>query len=130
MVKSLADADLDPVVVALGQRLLKARLQHGARLDPPRSVSQMEAGRMLGVTGVTVGAWEAGRNDPGVSMLYRLADLYGVRRVWLLTGIGAMYGDEEGDLFTEIKSPNDLRRALGEPEIKQPTKKKRGNGPR
>lgn len=76
----------DPILVAVGQRLIDARLDYGRRLTPIRSVSQTEIGRVVGVTGVTVGAWEAGKNDAGTSMLHRLADLYGVRRAWLLTG--------------------------------------------
>lgn len=105
------DSELDPVLVAVGQRLLKARLQYGARLDPPRSVSQLEVGRLVAVTGVTVGAWEAGRNDAGVPMLYRLADFYGVLRVWLLTGQGEMYGDDGGNVVAITpapKGPKDL----------------------
>jgi len=47
-------------------------------------------GRILGVTGVTIGAWEGGKNDAGTSMLYKLADLYGVCRAWLLAGEGPM----------------------------------------
>lgn len=90
------DAELDPVLVAIGDRLRQARLLYGARLKPSRSVSQNEIGRLFDVTGVTVGAWEAGKNDAGVPMLYRLADYYGVRRVWLLTGEGEMFGDQQG----------------------------------
>jgi transcriptional regulator with XRE-family HTH domain len=89
------EPEADPVLVELGRRLLRARLRYGERLDPPKSVSQAAIARLIDVTGVTVGAWEAGKNDPGLSMLNRLAELYGVRLVWLLTGLGDMYG--EGD---------------------------------
>lgn len=84
---------VDPVLLALGQRLLDARLDYGRRQRPIRSVTQVEIGRVLDVSGVTVGNWEAGKNDPGVPMLNRLAELYGVNDVWLMTGKGAMRDD-------------------------------------
>jgi transcriptional regulator with XRE-family HTH domain len=87
--------EVDPVLADLGRRLLRARLRYGERMDPPISVSQMAVARAIGVTGVTVGAWEAGKNDPGLPMLYRLAELYGVMLVWLLTGQGEMYEEKE-----------------------------------
>jgi transcriptional regulator with XRE-family HTH domain len=95
-----ASSEADPVLVELGRRLLRARLRFGERMDPPKSISQAHIGREFDVTGVTVGAWEAGKNDPGVPMLYRLADYYGVRRVWLLTGEGDMY-DEGGNVIAD-----------------------------
>jgi transcriptional regulator with XRE-family HTH domain len=120
--------DRDPVLVEVGQRLIDARLDYGRRLKPIRAVSQAEIGRLIGVTGVTVGAWEAGKNDAGTPMLYRLADLYGVRRAWLLAGDGDMRlpraGNTHGaqlvptDMLTAIDSGDDLRKALGEPPAK------------
>ena len=74
------------MLVAIGQRLVDARLDYGRHLQPIRTVSQVEIGRTLGVTGVTVGAWEAGKNDAGVPMLGKLAEIYGVRLAWLITG--------------------------------------------
>jgi transcriptional regulator with XRE-family HTH domain len=91
------DAELDPVLVALGRRLLRARLRYGERMDPPKVISQAHIGRLVDVTGVTIGAWEAGKNDPGTSMLHKLAEIYGVRLAWLASADGEMYespGDE------------------------------------
>jgi transcriptional regulator with XRE-family HTH domain len=116
----------DPVLVELGRRLLRSRLRYGERMDPPTSVSQMAVGRSLGVAGVTVGAWEAGRNDPGVPMLYRLADLYGVRRVWLLTGDGEMYeAPPAAEPVVRQERPSDSLDVSG---YATPRKHRRSNG--
>lgn len=122
----------DPVLVEVGQRLIDARLDWGRRMKPIRVVSQASVGRMVGVSGVTVGAWDAGKNDAGTPMLYKLADLYGVRRAWLLSGDGPMYASQPAsqvptgiEHYRRIETGADLRNALGEPE---PEKKRKGRG--
>ena len=69
-----------------GERVLRARLEFGARQKPPRSVSQSEVGGVLGVTGVAVGSWEAGRKIPDLGTIQKLAFVLGVRAAWLAFG--------------------------------------------
>lgn len=70
----------------LGARLLRARLEYGSRLNPPRVVTQTDVGREMGVSGVAVGGWESDRNEPGLEKLRALAAFYGVRVSWLAFG--------------------------------------------
>jgi DNA-binding XRE family transcriptional regulator len=69
-----------------GSRVLRARLEFGARQKPPRSVSQSEVGAALGVTGVAVGSWEAGKRQPDLGTIQKLALVLGVRAAWLAFG--------------------------------------------
>lgn len=69
-----------------GQRVLRARLEMGARLSPPRQVTQGEIGAALGVTGVAVGTWEAGKKEPDLETIAKLATVLGVRAAWLAWG--------------------------------------------
>lgn len=78
--------------VELGNRLKRARMSAGAAMEPPRQITQEEAGRIVGVTGVTVGAWESGRNEPPLFKLRKLSELYGVHFEWLAIGTGTMWG--------------------------------------
>lgn len=71
---------------AFGQRVLQARLEAGARAHPPRQISQSEIGDALGVSGVAVGSWEAGRKEPGRATIAKLATVLGVRAAWLAFG--------------------------------------------
>lgn len=71
---------------AFGQRVLQARLEAGARAHPPRSISQAEVGDALGVSGVAVWSWEAGRKEPGRATIAKLATVLGVRAAWLAFG--------------------------------------------
>jgi transcriptional regulator with XRE-family HTH domain len=80
----------------LGARLLRARLEYGSRLRPPRVVTQTDVGRELGVSGVAVGGWEADRNEPALDKLRALAALYGVRVSWLTFGELPMRDSDEG----------------------------------
>lgn len=70
----------------IGARLLRARLEHGSRLVPPRVVTQLEVGKEMGVSGVAVGAWEADRSPPTIETVRALARLYGVRVGWIIEG--------------------------------------------
>lgn len=74
----------------LGKRLLRARLNRAAQLGRP--ISQTEVGRELGVTGVSVGRWEAGTKEPDLETLRRLAQFYVVRAGWLA------FGEEAGEV--------------------------------
>jgi DNA-binding XRE family transcriptional regulator len=75
---------------AFGQRVLRARLEMGALSAPVRQVSQSEVGAALGVTGVTVGRWEAGLKEPDLDTIARLAQVLKVNRAWLAFGDGPM----------------------------------------
>ena len=76
---------------ALGERLKRARLESGSRANPIREVSKAWVGRQIGVTGVAVGLWESGANEPNRATLERLADLYGVELLWLTFGRGPQW---------------------------------------
>jgi transcriptional regulator with XRE-family HTH domain len=75
---------------AFGQRVLRARLELGALSAPVRQVSQSEIGAAVGVTGVAVGSWEAGRKIPDLDTITRLAQVLRVSRAWLAFGDGPM----------------------------------------
>lgn len=47
------------------------------RLRMLASLSVEEAAKRIGVTKGNIGHWEAGRNQPRVSRLRRIADVYG-----------------------------------------------------
>jgi transcriptional regulator with XRE-family HTH domain len=114
----------------LGARLLRARLEYGSRLRPPRVVTQLDIGRELGVSGVAVGGWEADRNEPGLDKIRALARFYGVRVGWLIDGEMPMRDTNDPpaptpplEMFRELRTGDDLRDVLGE----QKGKKKRSN---
>src|SRR5262245_24946545 len=71
---------------AFGERVLRARLEFGARQQPPRPVSQTELGEAMGVTGVAVGSWEAGRKVPDIGTIKKLAFVLDVRAAWMAFG--------------------------------------------
>lgn len=48
-----------------------------------RVVTQGDIGKLLGVTGVTVGRWELGRKEPTLAMIVRLAKVLNVQPCWL-----------------------------------------------
>ena len=81
---------------AFGERVLRARLEYGARLNPPRSVSQVDLGEMIGLSGQAVGTWEAGKKEPDLDTIARLARVLGVRAAWLAFNDGPMRADEGG----------------------------------
>lgn len=72
-----------------GGRLKQARLQFGT--NRLATMGQEELGRLLGVTGVTIGRWEDGTREPKkLAILERLAAILGVSAGWLAFGDGEM----------------------------------------
>lgn len=109
----------------LGKRLVRARLEYGARLEPPRVVTQLEVGRALDVSGVAVGGWEADRNVPTVENIRALARFYRVRAGWIIAG--------ELPMRDEGATPNTSRPlGLSDPStsvsLERPARKKRRRG--
>ncbi len=79
---------------ALAGRILRARLELGARQTPPRTITQEEIAGAMGVTGQAVSGWEAGVSEPTREKLARLATVLGVRAGWLSFGEEPMrYGE-------------------------------------
>lgn len=70
-----------------GGRVLQARLDMAARLR--RTVSQVEIGRALGVSGVAVGTWEKSETVPNLETVERLAEFLGVSPGYLAFGEGS-----------------------------------------
>jgi DNA-binding XRE family transcriptional regulator len=95
----------DKQFAEFGSRVLRARLEFGARQQPPRSVSQSEVGAALGVTGVAVGSWEAGKRQPDLGTIQKLALVLGVRAGWLA------FGEEPMRLGGAAPSPDPHRNA-------------------
>lgn len=115
----------------LGARLLRARLEYGSRLNPPRQITQMEVGREVGVSGVAVGAWEADRSEPGLDTLRQLARLYEVRVSWLAFDDGPMRDEGGSNSNPGHHNPRPTPESIvrhddihGVPTRQQPTVKK------
>jgi transcriptional regulator with XRE-family HTH domain len=72
--------------LTLGQRLKKARLQASGRTHPPRQIGQQEVADLFGASQDAVSRWEKDQREPGLEVLARLADFYGVSRDWLAFG--------------------------------------------
>lgn len=98
---------VDRDLAEFGARVLRARLEYGARQTPPRAVSQTEVGQAIGVSGVAVGQWEAGKRQPDVPTIQRLATVLGVRAGWLAFGEGPMreISPEEQERRTIVHHP-------------------------
>lgn len=69
---------------SVGDRIRQARLDLAAARR--REVTQVEVGRALGVTGVTVGRWEAGGAEPSLALIRKLADFLETDPRWLAFG--------------------------------------------
>lgn len=96
----------------LGARLVRARLEYGARMEPARVVTQLEIGERLGVSGVAVGGWEADRSEPGLERLKVLAALYGVRAAWLAFGELPVRDEGGGSNHHEPSTPRATPRVV------------------
>lgn len=68
----------------LGHRLTQARLNYGARRG--RFISQAELAEMIGLTGQSVGNYEAGRTEPSYEIVRKLARVLGVTAGFLAFG--------------------------------------------
>lgn len=80
---------------SFGRRLKQARLQFGT--NRLATLGQEELGRLLGVTGVTIGRWEDGSREPGsLALLERLAGVLGVSPCFLAFG-----GERAGGIHYE-----------------------------
>lgn len=66
--------------LTLGTRMRMARLSAGLFLS--------DAAKEVGVTKQAVGHWEMDRSEPPVSALKKLAKLYEINLMWLITGQG------------------------------------------
>lgn len=71
-----------------GNRLAQARLNLGARRG--RFISQSELGEMAGLTGASVGNYEAGRTEPSYLIVARLAKVLEVTAGFLAFGENAL----------------------------------------
>lgn len=96
---------------ALGGRLVKARLAHGARQKPPRAVGPVEVARAIGVDPGSYTRWEAGSQDPGLLGVAKAADFYGVSRAWLAWGQGRMAFKPDDVAATFQRAAQDLAAA-------------------
>ena len=113
---------------AFGQRVLRARLELGALATPVRQVTQSEIGAALGVTGVTVGRWEAGAKEPDLDTITRLARVLRVRAAWLAFGDGPMReAGENGDRISveHVTDASQYTRDAAVQPRHRPAKKKR-----
>lgn len=57
-------------------------------------ISQKEMADLLEVSQKSVSFWESGRNEPQISVLRRLYDLFFINPIWLLIGDGKMILDK------------------------------------
>ena len=68
-----------------------------AELRGARRLTQDELGTALGVSGKTVSKWENGASEPGIQMLLKLAEFFGVTTDTLLcTGKSGLYNKSWG----------------------------------
>lgn len=72
---------------AFGKRAFKARQ---ALSSPGNTISQSWVGERIGVTGVTIGSWEAGKTEPDFETVERLAEVLGTTPEWLAFGIATI----------------------------------------
>lgn len=76
----------------LGHKLRKRRLEGDHGLKQPA--------HFAGIKPSTLSDYEKGRSTPGVVVLKKLADFYGVRVDWLLSHLSKGYGCLERSVFT------------------------------
>lgn len=92
---------------SFGNRLAQARLNLGAKQG--RFISQAELGEMAGLTGASVGNYEAGRTEPSYLIVARLAKVLGVTAGFLAFGEnGRTLSVEEG---TEVPVERPTKRS-------------------
>lgn len=98
---------------SFGNRLAQARLNLGAKRG--RSISQAELGEMAGLTGASVGNYEAGRTEPSYLIVARLAKVLEVTAGFLAFG--------ENSLSVPLEDPAEVEKPVGRPSQR---KKKHG----
>lgn len=59
------------------------------RLRKDKGLTQVELGKLSGVTGVTIGYWEKDLNEPGSKALSKLAQALGTTESYLLYGVSS-----------------------------------------
>jgi transcriptional regulator with XRE-family HTH domain len=87
--------EIDDSLVDIGGRIAEARRLAGT--------SQAELGAQLGVTEVTVAAWEEGRLATRSNVLVRVAGLLGVSLSWLVMGHGVSPADGDAPELHELQ---------------------------
>jgi DNA-binding XRE family transcriptional regulator len=105
-----------------GGRVFQAR--HELAVRRGRAVTQVEIGKALGVTGVTVGRWEAGEKEPDLETITRLAAFFGVHPGWLAFGDATHLPGPVDSV--EPVGPDDNGGGVG--HIQHPSKNPRGLG--
>lgn len=70
-------------------RLAQERREKSAR--ERRDISRTEVGEAVELTGAAISRYEKGRLIPDDDILERLAEFFGVRRIWLREGEGERY---------------------------------------
>lgn len=71
------------------------------RLRKDKGLTQVELGKLSGVTGVTIGYWEKDLNEPGSKALSKLAQALGTTESYLLYGVSST----EPTLCRTIQAP-------------------------
>lgn len=69
---------------SFGQRLFQARLAYSA--EKGRQVTQAELARLAGVSTAAWSTWEAGRSQPPLETIGKVAKVLGVDPGWLAFG--------------------------------------------
>lgn len=83
-------------MTSIGGRLLRARLEFGARSAPPRRITQAEVAAAAGTSQSNVARWETDASEPPLGALQAMADFLGVRAGWLAFGEEPMRREEAG----------------------------------
>ncbi|QCI67230.1 XRE family transcriptional regulator [Phreatobacter stygius] len=84
----------DPATVSTTAPLTRGDRIRAARKQ--RGWTQGQLGEALGVSSQAVSQWEQGRTDPEIDRLQQAADLLGVQRDWLTSGLGPDRSEAQG----------------------------------
>lgn len=83
------------IAMTLSDRLRQLRQTHG--------YSQTDLAQKLGVSQNTITSYESGRTEPGITMLVKLAAIFGVTSDYLI-GINPQASDTDTDLIDRIRA--------------------------
>lgn len=90
----------------LGARLRKAREE--------KRLTQQQVAEMLGVHNSTLGKYELGKREPDFKTILRLADIYEVSPIWIITGQNEINrAESRNDAQTTIKLIEEEAHKLG-----------------